>query len=106
VRHFPHTVQLDRDYRNDGLAVVSVSVNEADKINSVREFLETQKATFDNIIVDDLDAWGELGGAVNPPSYRLYDRKGKLRYRFSPLPEGDEKQLDEIPDRLDELLSE
>ncbi len=106
MRHFPHTVQLDRDYREDGLAVVSVSYNEADEIDSVREFLEAQEATFDNVVVDDTDAWNELGEAANPPYYRLYDRKGKLRYAFSPLPEGDEKPLEDIPDYLDKLLSE
>ncbi len=64
------------------------------------------KYLIDNVIANDMDTWGKLGDGPNPPHYRLYDRKGKLRYAFSPVPEGDQKTPEEIPECLDELLSE
>ncbi|MFW6124664.1 MAG: redoxin domain-containing protein [Pirellulales bacterium] len=83
---FPHTVQLSRKYGNQGLTVVSMSLDEPDRTEPILAFLRQQGATFVNLVsaygggeksfeVFDLD-----GGAV--PHYKLYDRSGALAKKF------------------------
>ena len=92
VQQFPHTVELARRYADQGLAVVSVSIDDADEIERVRTFLAERQATFDNVLADagssnatanafDLDA--------GVPQYRVYDRSGRLLRSFAVDPEAE-----------------
>jgi len=85
---FPHTVALYGQHRNQGLEVVSVSLDAAIDANKAQRFLQSVGANFNNLI----SIWGnslksyrefEIPDAI--PFYTLYDRQGRLRYRFSPL---------------------
>jgi thiol-disulfide isomerase/thioredoxin len=104
VQQFPHTVELARRYADQGLAVVSVSIDDADEIERVRTFLAERKATFDNVLADagssnatanafDLDA--------GVPQYRVYDRSGQLLRSFAVDPEA-EKQF--TPDDVEQAV--
>lgn len=102
-QQFQHTVQLGRKYQDQGLVVMSVSIDQLDKNESLDElkarvldFLKQQSATFPNLLIpvtnlapgdpgieDILIERFELdGGAV--PHYKLYDRQGRLAQKFAP----------------------
>ncbi len=111
MQQFPHTVALSQKHARDGLAVISVSMDEPDAREQVLGFLGTQQASFDNLLTTYgaggafVDAFG-LRGDV--PFYRLYDRQGKLRYSFSGDPSGLEncETIDQLDVRVVELLAE
>lgn len=110
VKQFPHTVELSRKHRQEGLAVITVSMNEPKDQESVLAFLRRQKADIDNLLPkygagsQFLEAF-DLRGDV--PFYKLYDRQGKLRYTFSSDPEGIEncEPIEKIDQRVVELLA-
>jgi thiol-disulfide isomerase/thioredoxin len=87
VKQFPHTVELWRKHRDEGLVVIALSLDEPDEIDGVRKFLADKDATFENLIsnigssemaADEFDFDGAL------PHYVVYDREGKLAARLSP----------------------
>lgn len=86
---FPHTVELSRKYKDQGLAVISVSCDEADGQEGALEFLRDQQADFENFIatngIDAIETFDIEGGAL--PYYRIYDRDGKLAKGFGPDPD-------------------
>lgn len=111
VQQFPHTVELSRQHRDAGLAVISVSMNEPRELASVQAFLKKREARFDHLLTrygagaDFVEAF-ELRGDI--PFYRLYGRDGRLRYSFSSDPEGIEngESIEQIDARVMELLAE
>lgn len=86
---FPHTVELSRKYKDQGLAVISVSCDEAGGRQGALEFLREKQADFANYIatngMDAIESFDIEGGAL--PYYRIYDRQGKLVKGFGPDPE-------------------
>ena len=96
---------------DQGLAVISLSIDDLHKEKTVREFLARQGATFDNLAskfgsgTESAEVFDLRGGV---PLYKLYDRQGKLRYQFGGDPEGLEggKPIDQIDRRVEELLKE
>lgn len=111
VQQFPHTVSLSLSHIDEGLAVISVSMNEPEEQAAVLSFLTKQGATFDNLITpygagaQFLEAF-DLRGDI--PFYKLYDRQGALRYTFSGDPDGLEncEPIQRIDDRVAQLLAE
>lgn len=109
VKQFPHTVELSHKYRDQGLAVVTVSMNEPKERDSVLAFLTRQKADVENLLPkygagsEFLEAF-DLRGDV--PFYKLYDKQGVLRYTFSDDPAGIEncEPIEKIDQRIEELL--
>jgi thiol-disulfide isomerase/thioredoxin len=103
VENFPHTVGLANLYCDQGLAMISVSLDDPDDFTKVNRFLVTQRATFFPTLISK-DGGGtasveafELEESV--PHYRLYDRQGKLRHSWNGTPE-------DIEERIKELLAE
>lgn len=111
VARFPHIVELSRKHAADGLAVISMSLNDPSEQELVLEFLRKQDASFDNLISEfgvstrTSEAF-DLRGDV--PFYRLYGRDGQLAYQFSPNPDGLEncETVEQLDLRLQELLSD
>ena len=109
IKQFPHTIELAHKFRDRGLAVVTVSMNEPKERESVLAFLVRQKADVDNLLPiygagsEFLEAF-DLRGDV--PFYKLYDRQGALRYTFSADPEGivNCEPIEMIDQRVEELL--
>jgi len=88
VEQFPHTVELHDKYGEQGLSVVSVSMDEVADEPKVREFLEQQRAEFDNLLTEygafeAIDVFEIDNGGL--PDYWLYDADGQLVQRISPL---------------------
>lgn len=111
VSQFPHTVKLSEAHREQGLAVVSVSMDEPDSEQQVREFLKKNEANFANLLTpygagsQFPEAFGMRGDV---PFYKLYDRRGRLRFVFSDQPDGLEngEEIAQIDRRVAELLAE
>ncbi len=109
VKQFPHSIELAHKYRDRGFAVVTVSMNEPKEREAILAFLVRQKADVENLLprygagTEFLEAF-DLRGDV--PFYKLYDRRGVLRYTFSADPEGIEncEPIEMIDQRVEELL--
>lgn len=102
VKSFPHTVELHKQHQGEGLAVISVNLDYLDDEPKVKEFLEKQGATFDNLISKYDGGGSDANDAfdIGPlPHLRLYDRQGKLRHQW----EGKAADLDA---KIKELLAE
>lgn len=111
VEQFGHTVTLAREHGDQGLAVMSVSMNDPTEREAIVAFLEKQRAgDVENLVSEygsgprSMDEFEIPGGAV--PCYKLYDRTGKLRYTFGVDPAGSAFTLDEVDARVEELLAE
>ena len=108
-RMFPHTVHLHDEFSGQGLAVVSVSLDDADAEPEALAFLTKSHATFDNLRVksgagdETFDAFEIASGAI--PHFKLYDRSGKLHRVFDVDPTA-EKQFtaEDIEQAVRELL--
>jgi thiol-disulfide isomerase/thioredoxin len=109
--YFPKVLQYGRKYDDQGLAVVSVSLDDPSNRQGVVSFLKSVDAQIDNLI----SKWGpgtetmerfKIDSAV--PYYKLYDRQGKLRYEFSAIPEGldNVEPMEQMEPRIKQLLSE
>jgi thiol-disulfide isomerase/thioredoxin len=84
---FPHTVAMSRELASTGLAVVSVSLDDADQEPEIRAFLADQQAGFENLRAatgTSAESFKALGIDSGVPCIQLYDRSGKLRRTFSP----------------------
>ena len=107
-RAFPHTVDLYGQHRQQGFEVVSVSLDAAMDESKAQRFLQTVGADFDNLISiwgNSLKSYSEFEIPDAIPFYTLYDRQGRLRYRFSPLfPPG--QQGNENPASIDKRVRE
>jgi thiol-disulfide isomerase/thioredoxin len=77
-RLFPHSVALQRKYGEQGLSVVTVSLDDAAQINTVKSFLAQHDARTMNFIASEpqFDQFG-LGSSI--PYLVVIDRNGKLR---------------------------
>jgi hypothetical protein len=61
-----------------GLAVVSVSLDEADQRANAEQFLVKKKAAFTNLWLDEpLEVWTKKFGTETLPCVYVYDRRGK-----------------------------
>lgn len=101
-KSFPHTVELSKKHKAEGLVVISVSMDLLEDQEKALAFLKKQGAAFDNLI-SKYDGGGtdanEAFGIGPLPHLRLYDRKGVLRYKW----DGKPKDLDA---KVEELLKE
>jgi thiol-disulfide isomerase/thioredoxin len=80
---FPHLVELHKRYAGDGLACVSVSLDDADKKATPLAFLQRKGAAFANYLLDEpTTEWQKLFDINGPPAVFVYDRDGKLAQRF------------------------
>lgn len=111
VQQFSHTVELANQHKEEGLRVFAVSMDEPDDRQIVSDFLHRRNADFETLLTrygigaefaNAFDIRGDI------PFYRLYDRKGQLRYSFSADPEGIEncEVIEKIDERVKELLAE
>lgn len=91
IKEFPHTVEWSRKYADQGLAVVSVSMDDPDQKDEVLKFLKKQQATFTNLLSDEgisenaVKAFDIAGGAL--PHYKIYNRSGQVVRTFGGDPD-------------------
>src|SRR6516164_5128643 len=96
-KEFPHLVEMHRKHAPQGLAVVTVSLDDlrdGKTREAVLAFLKEQRATFTNVILDEKEeVWQEKLKILGPPSYFVFNRQGKYR-KFN---------LDEIDEDLNRI---
>ena len=85
-REFPRLVALHEKHGKAGLLAVSVSLDEIAE-DGVKEkvvkFLEQQKATMTNLILDEKpEVWQAKLKIDGPPLVMVFNRKGELEQRF------------------------
>jgi thiol-disulfide isomerase/thioredoxin len=108
VKLFPHTVELHRRLADRGLSVISVSMDDTEKQQSVLHFLRDHQATFENFIgrygvgSEGFDAFRISDGAL--PHVKLYDRHGRLQKTFASG--GESLAAEKIEAAVDELLKQ
>ena len=81
---FPHLVQLHRLHAQQGLAVISVSMdsirqnNPEDVTRRIRHFLTINGADFTNLLLDETpEVWREKLRFSTIPCYYVFSRQGK-----------------------------
>jgi peroxiredoxin len=87
MEEFPHLVEMQKKYKKDGLASVSVSVDDPSDPQTkekVLKFLRKQNADFPNLILDEKpEVWQKKFGIEGPPCVFVFDRTGKIAKKFS-----------------------
>jgi thiol-disulfide isomerase/thioredoxin len=85
-REFPKLVELNRKYAADGLACISVDLDDpADDAARARalRFLGEKKATFLNLLLDERpDVWQAKLKIDGPPCVFVFNRAGGLLKKF------------------------
>lgn len=82
-REFPHLVEMHKKYADQGLAAVSVALDDpadTDARDSALKFLKARKATFTNLLLDEkAEVWQEKLGLAGPPRIYVFNRDGKYK---------------------------
>ena len=82
-KEFPHLVELHRAHAKDGVACLSVSVDDKDRHAAALKFLQGQHADFANFLLDeDQDAWQTRWKIKGVPVVYVYDREGQRVKKF------------------------
>jgi thiol-disulfide isomerase/thioredoxin len=87
VRLLPHAIELQRRFRDRGLAVITVSLDDPADGETVRKFLERSGAATENYLAaygvgsEAMSAFGIADGAI--PHVRIYDAEGRLLRTFA-----------------------
>lgn len=110
LERFPHMVELESRYRDRGVAVVSMSVDDRDDKKAAqvaRQFLMKQNARFRNYLMDEpiLDAFEKLG-VQGIPAVLIYDRTGRRRYFLNADDPNHQFTAKDVDDAIAKLLSE
>jgi thiol-disulfide isomerase/thioredoxin len=112
VEQFPHTIALAEHFGDRGLAVVTVSLDDPEESDRVKEFLQSKEAGGVVHLISQHGASPQSitefeidSGAV--PHYKLYDRSGQLRQTFGVDPRAQKQfTLDEIEAAIEQLVAE
>ena len=80
---------MQKKYVNDGVVAVSVNLddpNEVEAKDKARKFLESQKATFTNLILDEkVEVWQKNLKIEGVPCIFVFDRDGKVAKKFDSI---------------------
>jgi thiol-disulfide isomerase/thioredoxin len=103
-KEFPRLVQMHQKYASEGLAAISVSLDDPSQpgaVEKVQGFLKTQRASFTNLILDEKpEVWQEKFGFDGPPCVFVFDRHGEIKKQFK-----DDFTYDEVEKLVKELLT-
>jgi thiol-disulfide isomerase/thioredoxin len=106
--NFPHLVAMHKRFKDRGLAVMSVSLDDRDDkkaVEAAKSFLVEQKATFANILIDE-----ELGVGFEKfeisaiPAVIIYGADGKELKRFTLDDPNNQFTYDEVEAYVAKLL--
>jgi len=101
----PHLVEMRDKHAKDGLAVITVSLDEDAQTkevqDKVRKLLQSKKATqFANLVLDEkLEFWQQKLKFDGPPSFYVFGRDGKLIKQFK-----DNFEFAEVEKLVDEAI--
>ena len=98
----PQMKALHEKYKDQGYATIGVNFDELAMEQEVREFLAEKGADFEHLVskFDGVSTEAAENFDVSElPQFRLYDRKGELRHKWSGKPE-------EVEAKIEALLAE
>ncbi len=79
----PHLLEMQRKHAQDGLTVITVSVDEPTKSAAALKFLQTIKATGPNFLINEkVEFWQKKWKINGPPAAFVFDRAGKRAMKF------------------------
>ena len=107
VKKFPHFVALHEKYAEKGLVCISVTLDDADDIGKVREFLFEKKAKFPNFLIRPTNAEKPLmkqkfNFDFTLPQMALFGRTGERTWDSNT--DGLSKELPVFMEKLDALV--
>jgi DsbE subfamily thiol:disulfide oxidoreductase len=92
----PYLQQLENEYRDRGLRVVGISVDDRSARGLVAEFLEESGVRYDILLDPAMNSMDQLG-VLGLPATFLVDPDGVVRHmRAGPISEGDQSFLDQL----------
>lgn len=108
MENFPHVVEMHKKYASKGLAVVSLSLDDATEpkdLATVKKFLEAKGATFTNFILNEepTDAFEKLKVGTMPAVF-FFGPDGKEIARFTHDDPENAFTYDEIEEAAKALL--
>jgi thiol-disulfide isomerase/thioredoxin len=103
-KEFPHLVQMHQKYGPEGMAAISVSLDDPSQPGAqekVLRFLKNQRASFTNLILNEKpEVWQEKLGFDGPPCVFVFDRQGEIKKQFK-----DEFSYVDVEKLVKELLA-
>jgi thiol-disulfide isomerase/thioredoxin len=110
VKKFPTVVALHEKYATKGLVCVSISLDDPDDKDKVKEFLVKHKATFPNFIINPTSAEVPLMGKkfaydYSLPQMALFNRQGELAWDSNTDHEPMKGEMKEVAAKLDSLVT-
>jgi thiol-disulfide isomerase/thioredoxin len=109
-KSFPQTVELHNKFARQGLAVISLSMDDDEAHAEALEFLKEQKAQFTNLRSkqgaepEAFEAFDIDGASI--PHFKLYDRTGKPVKKFFARDADHPIEHSEIEKAVEELVAE
>lgn len=82
------------DYHEQGLEILSISIDDTKTVNKVKGFVKTNRYPF-TILLDTNSEVFQLYQGSNPPQTVLIDQNGKIAYTHTGYRKGDEIKLAE-----------
>lgn len=82
------------DYHEQGLEILSISIDDTKTVNKVKGFVKTNRYPF-TILLDTNSEVFQLYQGSNPPQTVLIDQNGKIVYTHTGYRKGDEIKLAE-----------
>lgn len=83
-----------KDYHDQGLEILSISIDDTKTVNKVKGFVKTNRYPF-TILLDTNSEVFQLYQGSNPPQTVLIDQNGKIVYTHTGYRKGDEIKLAE-----------
>ena len=83
-----------KDYHDQGLEILSISIDDTKTVNKVKGFVKTNRYPF-TILLDTNSEVFQLYQGSNPPQTVLIDQNGKIAYTHTGYRKGDEIKLAE-----------
>lgn len=109
MKGFPHTVELANKYATANVIVVSLSCDAPASQASAAKFVTSRKAdSMTHFITDQgiSETFASFDITEGIPEYRLFDKTGKLRYKFGVSDAEGFEATENIELRIRELLEE
>lgn len=86
--------EIYNDYHEQGLEILSISIDDTKTVNKVKGFVKTNRYPF-TILLDTNSEVFQLYQGSNPPQTVLIDQNGKIVYSHTGYRKGDEIKLAE-----------
>ena len=85
--------QFERRYKDNGLSILSISIDSQKSLSHVRSYIRANNYTYDVFLDPNRQVFKKLNGNLMPTNV-LIDKNGKVLWRHYGYIPGDEKNMD------------